>query len=426
MDPGEPGITDAAGRLIAGDARLRLPIPLRRLTCMKNVVVFAICFCLVFCGIPAQAQNTSDSGYFLSLKQKGQLIATGEIKDDQGRRYDIMIVPGYEPPLNSGWKGLKKSGRNLMEFFHAKKYRRLARNSKAALKWSFKDCLWKFTLKGAGKVWKRDFKDAAKTSQIKAFGWWLAYPWAFVRATADNAYRIPAGIIGTAGGTAGGLVLTPAYYMVNSPVKAAWNGGVTGLAVPAVKVAWNTAVAPPMAFLGQKPTPNRVDNFWVKEIKYRGVINQSLSEDNAKLMIRLGRDLLKSTESVDKEKETVRNEFDKRWKDLNMQQENLRREQSEQLQKFNSQETRIIRDFRLTSAYESLAKTYSQGKCPPNIAKENLDRLSRALNDENDLDKATRSRMLRLLQQYFPEALPGYLQYMQNTMTPGGYQLPPR
>jgi hypothetical protein len=385
----------------------------QQVTCMKNALVFAICFCLVFCGIPVQAQNNSDKGYFLSLKQKGQLIATGQIQDKQGRRYEILIVPGYKPPIQSGGKGLKKAGKNFLEFFHAKKYRDLAKHSKDALKWSFKDCLWEFTLKGAAKAWKRDFKDATKTTKIRAFGWWLAYPWAAVRATADNAYRIPAGIIGTAGGTAGGLVFAPAYHMVDSPVKAAWNGGVTGLAVPAVEVAWNTAISPPMALLGQKPTPNRVDNFWVKEIKYKNVANHSIGTDEAKLMIQLGRDLLKSTESLNKEKEAVRNEFDQRRQSLNKQMQDLRKEQSAQMQTLYSQEMKTIKEFPLTGVYESLGKTYGRGKYPPKIARENLDKLMSALGKESDLDKAARSRILSLLQQYFPEAFPGFDEYLR-------------
>jgi hypothetical protein len=375
---------------------------------MKKFWACAICFCLVFSAIPVQAKNSGDDGYFLSMKQKGQLIGTGIIKDDKGHQYKVLIVPGYQPPITSGWKGLKKAKRNIGELFHKRKYRRLAKLSKDALKWSFKDCLWKFTLKGAGHSWKTNFSNAANATKRKEFAWWLAYPWAVVRSTADNIGRIPAGFAGTAGGTADALALTPAFYIANSPIKAAWNGGIVGLALPTAEVALNTAIAPPLALLGQKPTPERAGGFLVKQLD-----RSSFSDDEAKLWIRLGRELLKKAEPLEKERENAERRLKERQDSLQKQMQDLYKERSEQSKKFNSQEETIVRDFSLTGSYEPLAKTSRKGKSTDQVARDNMNKIRSALANETDLDQATRTRILYLLSIYFPELSPygGMLPY---------------
>jgi hypothetical protein len=381
---------------------------------MNKTCAGAICLCIVFSIIPVQAQTSKDNGYFLSAKQKGQLIATGKIKDDQGHQYKILIVPGYQPPVQSGWVKIKKAKHNIGEFFHMRKYRRLKTLSREALSWSYKDCLWKFTLKGAGKSWTNNFNKAARVTKTKVFGWWLAYPWAIVRSTADNAARIPAGLLGTAGGTVDGLVLTPAFFIVDSPVKAAWNGGIVGAAVPTVEVAWNTAVAPPLALLGQKPTPARVDGFWVKQLDYR-----IFSEDEAKLWVQLGRELFKKAEPVQKERNRAEESFKVQQESLQKQMQEMWKDRAEQTKKFNLQDEAIVRDFPLTGPYESLEKTQHEGKLPSRVVRDNMNKIKSALENEPDLDKATRSRIIRLLSVYFPDLLP------YGSMLPNGLVVPP-
>ena len=58
----------------------------------------------------------------------------------------------------------------------------------------------------------------------------------------------------------------PGYHLVDSTVRAAWHLGVDTVAIPAAGYAWNTAVAPPMALVGQKPAPQRADGFWVRMV----------------------------------------------------------------------------------------------------------------------------------------------------------------
>ena len=64
--------------------------------------------------------KTPDSGYFLSLKQKGQLIGTGRIQDAQGTWYDVWIVPGYVQPARRAKAYLQRAGYDLAEYVQRK------------------------------------------------------------------------------------------------------------------------------------------------------------------------------------------------------------------------------------------------------------------------------------------------------------------
>jgi hypothetical protein len=367
---------------------------------MKNIWIGVICFYLVLCVIPVQAQNSNDAGYFLTLKQKEQLIATGKIKDDQGRQYKILIVPGYQPPIRTGWKGLKKAKHNIGEFFHKRKYQSLATNSQKVLSWSYKKCLWKFTIRGAGNSWKHHFNKAASATDKRVFGWWMAYPWAVVRSAADNIGRIPTGLVITAGGTAGGLALIPSFYMIESPIKAAWNGGVVGVVVPTTGVAWNTLVTPPLALFGQKPTPARVDGFWVKQLDHR-----EFSDEEAKLLALFGQELLKNTSLLEKEKENANQEFKEKQESLKKRLESTRTDWTAQIQKLNLQEEKIVKDIPLTGAFELLEQGQHQGNLLFKEIRNNRNKVKSALENDANLDKIASARILYLLSIYFPELL---------------------
>ena len=53
-------------------------------------VMMVMVWCLLTIPFSVQAQSDADEGYFLSWKQKGQLIWYGEISDNSGNRYDIL------------------------------------------------------------------------------------------------------------------------------------------------------------------------------------------------------------------------------------------------------------------------------------------------------------------------------------------------
>jgi hypothetical protein len=173
---------------------------------------------------------------------------------------------GISTPPRRTWTYLKRSGNDFAEYVQPEKYRDLARNSGDAFEWAYDDCLYKFTVKGVPRAWGNYFDNAQSRSSRRVFGWWLAYPWALLEGTVDTAVRIPVGLAGTVLGTAWGGAVVPGYYLVNSTAKGTWHFAADSVLFPVVGCTWNTVIAPPLALVGQKPAPSRIDGFWVKEL----------------------------------------------------------------------------------------------------------------------------------------------------------------
>lgn len=210
--------------------------------------------------------KVADEGYFLSWEQKGQLIGSGRIKDAEGNWYDVWVVPGYNQSTEATIKYLKKTGDDFGEYFGSKKYSDLADSSWDMYEFAFDDCLYDFTIKGLPKAWGKYWSTADTRTSKRVFGWWFAYPWALMESIVDPAVRIPLGLGGTALGTVLGTVVVPGYYAVDSAVAGTWDLTMNTVLLPTVACTWNTVIAPPMAFVGQKPAPSRVDGFWVKQL----------------------------------------------------------------------------------------------------------------------------------------------------------------
>ena len=204
-----------------------------------------------------------DPGYFLSWQQKKQLTCLGRIQDSAGTWYDVWICPGYAPPARYAKEHLIRAGGNFGEYFEANKYQMLRKGSAACFDWALKECGLGFTVKGIPRAWGKHFSVAHERTERRVFGWWLAYPWALMEASVETAFRGALGAAGTAGGIGSGLAIVPAWHALDSAVAGTWNLGVNTIALPAVGLAWNTAVAPPLALVGQKPAESRVDGFWV-------------------------------------------------------------------------------------------------------------------------------------------------------------------
>jgi len=213
--------------------------------------------------LTATPAPAADEGYFLSLRQKGELLMEGGIQDATGDWYDVWVVPGYAPPTRFGHRYLLHTGEDFAEYASAKKYRDLRQQSHDAFEWAYKDSLVDFTLKGTPRAWSENFATARKRTERRIFGWWFAYPWATFSSVVDNAFRVPVGLAGTVLGSAAGAVGLPVYHLTNSAVKGAWHFGTGVVLVPTTGYAWNTVIAPPLALAGQKPAPERVDGFWV-------------------------------------------------------------------------------------------------------------------------------------------------------------------
>lgn len=243
-----------------------------------------------------------DPGYFLSMSQKGQLIWDGRMEDSDGICYDVSIVPGYAPPVRYGWRNWKQAGGNLQDYVEAKKYKRIRRQSGDALEWAFEDCLVDFAIKGSGEAWKDYFGSARERTKKRVFGWWLSYPWALMQSTVDNVFRIPTGLAGTVLGTGWGLVVVPGYHMLDSAVAATWNGGVEGAVLPVAGLAWNTVVAPPMALVGQKPSPERVDGFWISMVDAEAPRSEAPDKDSIAIIAEFGKRLHAELAPMDQER----------------------------------------------------------------------------------------------------------------------------
>lgn len=263
-------------------------------------------FFLVMCGVfilgSACVLATEDLGYFLSWQQKKELIGLGRMQDSEGVWYDVWLCPGYVPPAQSARENFKKSGANFHEYVEADKYRSLAKDSKACFDWALKDCGAGFIVKGIPRAWDRYFSVAHDRSQRRVFGWWLAYPWALMESSADMAFRGIVGSSGVAAGMACGTAVVPTYRALDSAIEGSWNLGIKTVLLPAIAITWNTAVSPPLALIGQKPSKSRVDGFWVTMIDPPP---RELSPEDIRLLGRWGQLLLEETRPFEQKQKEI-------------------------------------------------------------------------------------------------------------------------
>ncbi|MDD2599773.1 MAG: hypothetical protein PHO37_11165 [Kiritimatiellae bacterium] len=287
---------------------------------------FGVCFVLLslpsFASIPPAEPPSEDSGYFLSCKQKGQLIWQGRMQDSSGSWYDIWIVPGYVDPARQCRINTLKAGGDFAEYGHRQKYKDLGDASSDAFDWAYDDCLMDFALKGSKKAWSESWKEAGKRTQKRVFGWWLAYPWAVLESTLSTVVRIPVGAAGTVLGSAWGGAVVPVYYGVNSTVKGTLRFGVRAVALPASAVVWNTAASPLMALVGQKPAPSRVDGFWVtqlsgEELQSALQAQEPVSREELEALARWGIVLLTASEPFDVKRKELREQANQQRTELN-------------------------------------------------------------------------------------------------------------
>ena len=219
--------------------------------------------------IPVTSHSAeNDEGYFLSLRQKGQLIWYGEISDNSGNRYDILdlICPGYVQPSRYAWReGFDRTADIMERYVHARWYGYARRDMRIMLVEQSYDRFFKrWTIRDTRESWSRNFSRAEETFNKRAFGWWLAYPWAFGRSTLRTAFQVPFGLTCTAGGIVIGLVGVPALYTLGPATAALLNLSRNGIVIPALGYTVNTIFSPPLALFGQKPALSRVDGFWVR------------------------------------------------------------------------------------------------------------------------------------------------------------------
>lgn len=264
---------------------------------MTKAILRALCLAVVLCLTPSA--QADDPGYFLSWHQKKELLSLGRIQDAAGTWYDIWICPGYVPPASYAREHLNAAGADFHEYIEAHKYRSLKEGSTACFNWALQDCGLGFTVKGIPHAWGDHFSLANERTERRVFGWWLAYPWAFLESSVETAFRGALGTVGTAGGLVSGAAIVPAYHALDSAVAGVWNLGVNTIIIPTVGVTWNTVVGPPLALVGQKPAESRVDGFWVTIVAPdRAPVTRTLSPDEIRLLGQWGLLLFKETQPL--------------------------------------------------------------------------------------------------------------------------------
>ncbi len=220
----------------------------------------------VICFLSLNLMSAEDEGYFLSFSQKGQLIWRGQILGDDGNWYNIRMVPGYVSPSRNALENWGNATDSFGEYFQAKKYNDLSKNSNDAYEWAFDDCINKFMIKGVPDAWSDYFGAANRKVEKRIFGWPMAYPVAVFQTFVDNIFRGVAGTTGCVLGATAGTIIVPGYHMINSGVEGVYYFVGPGMILPMSAYTWNTIISPPLALTGQKPSEERIDGYWVTRI----------------------------------------------------------------------------------------------------------------------------------------------------------------
>ncbi|MES2919542.1 MAG: hypothetical protein V4729_13115 [Pseudomonadota bacterium] len=221
---------------------------------------------LLALGLASTLSLPAHAEYFLDARQKGELISRGEISGRDGARYNVWIVPGYVVPAQNAAEGWRAAGQDLKEYGDPALYRNARKHSRDTFRFARRDIIREFAFVGTGRTWVDSFGTASERVDKRVFGWWFAYPWALLEATGASALRVGLGVpTGVAVGL-GGVTALPAVELMLPTLKAGYHSTVDGFAVPVLGMSWNTVVAPPLALLGEQPSPERADGFWMKRI----------------------------------------------------------------------------------------------------------------------------------------------------------------
>ncbi|MFP5440861.1 MAG: hypothetical protein ACLGHJ_05150 [Gammaproteobacteria bacterium] len=205
--------------------------------------------------------------YFLDGAQQRELLMTGLITGRDGARYDVWIVPGYEYPRHQASKGWRSAREELRDYGQRSYYRGIVTTTRKVMRFARRDVIADFAFDGTAGAWRESAQAANERVRRRVFGWWLAWPWALVEASAESVVRVGAGVPGGVGLWAGGAVATPAVMLAwPATMSGAYALG-QGTALPLAAGGWNTVVAPPLALLGQQPSPERADGWWMTRLQ---------------------------------------------------------------------------------------------------------------------------------------------------------------
>ncbi len=209
---------------------------------------------------------TVRADYFLHASQRSELILTGQITGEDQVLYQVWIVPGYLPPLHDATLHWGNAGNRMRDYGDPQFYRSIAQHTHHILEFDQHQVFGEFLVHGIRNDWVDALKTAQERTQRRVFGWWLAYPWAFVELSTETALRSVAGtsagiVIGVLGPT-----LWPVTEWLLPSVEAGYNVLLPGSIIPLLQLSWNTLVAPPLALLGEQPSATRADGFWIQAL----------------------------------------------------------------------------------------------------------------------------------------------------------------
>jgi len=233
---------------------------------LKNERMIRACCRLLPLSLLLAATPVLAESYFLHGAQAADLISRGQMTGEDGARYDVWVVPGYVGPGQGVMDGWSKAGHDLGEYADLKLYRDAYDTAGDALRFGSKDAIGKFAFKGSYTAWGSALSRAQERVDRRVFGWWFAYSWATIEATGESALRLALGVPGGLLIGGAGSTLVPVAQLAWPAVKSVSHSVGEGTALPLVAASWNTVIAPPMVVLGQQPTPQRADGFWLKRI----------------------------------------------------------------------------------------------------------------------------------------------------------------
>ena len=307
---------------------------------IKLVAVLSVILCCLSVPTRAKENDGKSQGYFLSLQQKKDLVWKGEMTDSQGTLYSVWIVPGYKRPLKMVEPNVKEAGQILKEYLDPQKYNQIWDQSRNVIKGTLKTS--RRILRKSMKSWRRNFNDAQRLVDKRVFGWWLAYPWAFLASTVETIYGFAKGAVATTSGVTYSAIGVPIYHLSLPAMQAAWFGGVKGIVAPVSAMTWNTAIAPPLALFGQKPSMKRVDGFWIRVLKHSNnrsarVVKHSdnWSAHSFSNIIQWGKFLHKELDTYRVQRQSIDQEYHKASQLLNKERQLLNKERSSKLNLIN-------------------------------------------------------------------------------------------
>jgi hypothetical protein len=223
-------------------------------------------FCLPIISLIFLSTASYAGDYFLTLPQKKELILAGQMHDEQQRLYDVWIVTGYVQPAKHIKQGWQKAGESLKDYGHPMLYNDIDKYSNNTWHYGTQDILQQYTFEDSSKAWQTSMATAKKRTQQRVFGWWLAYPWGVFEASVESVLRVVTGLPVGVAVAASAYTVVPVITFVWPSVESVGYATIEGTAYPLVASAWNTVIAPPLAFLGQQPAPERADGFWMKQV----------------------------------------------------------------------------------------------------------------------------------------------------------------